>query len=92
MAEDGKTFLTCGLMPEAEFLASYERASGLKVDRKSVHWYKVYNAYMMATLSLATGYRVADGGKTHQDVLVAWLIGIGPMLLDEMRSLIEEGC
>ena len=92
MAEDGKTFLTCGLMPEAEFLASYERASGLKVDPKSVHWYKVYNAYMMATLSLATGYRVADGGKTHQDVLVAWLIGIGPMLLDEMRSLIEEGC
>lgn len=89
MAEDGKTFLTCGLMPEAEFIAAYEKASGLHVDAKAVHWYKVYNAYMMATLSLATGYRVADGGKTHQDVLVTWLIGIGPMLLDEMRSLIE---
>lgn len=90
LAEDGKTFLTCGLMPEAEFLAGYERASGLRIDPKAVHWYKVYNDYMMATLTLATGYRVADGGKTHQDVLVTWLMGIGSMLLEEMRTLIEE--
>ena len=90
LADDGKTFLTCGLMPEAEFLAGYERASGLSVNPRTVHWYKVYNDYMMATLTLATGYRVARGGKTHQDVLVTWLIGIGSMLLDEMRSLIEE--
>jgi aminoglycoside phosphotransferase (APT) family kinase protein len=91
MAEDGKTYLTCGLMPEAEFLEGYEKASGLRVDPKAVHWYKVYNDYMMATLTLATGYRVADGGKTHQDVLVTWLMGIGSMLQDEMRTLIEQG-
>lgn len=90
LADDGSTFLTCGLMPEPEFLADYERASGLAVNPRTVHWYKVYNAYMMATLSLATGYRVARGSKTHQDVLVTWLIGIGPMLLEEMRTLIEE--
>ena len=86
---DGKTFLTCGLMPETEFLEKYEAASGLKVDARSIRWHKVYNAYMMATLSLATGYRVAAGGKTHQDVLTTWLVGIGSMLLDEMRLLIE---
>ncbi len=91
MAEDGKTFLTCGLMPEAEFIAAYEKASGLKIDPAAVHWYKVYNDYMMATLTLATGYRIANGGKTHQDVLVTWLMGIGSMLLEEMRSLIEQG-
>ena len=90
MSEDGKTFLTSGLMPEAEFIAAYEKATGLSVIPKTVHWYKVYNAFMMATLSLATGYRAARGSKTHQDVLVTWLIGIGPMLLDEMRTLIEE--
>lgn len=90
MAEDGKTFLTCGLMPEPEFLAAYERASGKKIDPRKVHWYKVYNDYMMATLLFATGYRIARGGKTHQDVLVTWLMGIGYMLLEEMRSLIEE--
>jgi aminoglycoside phosphotransferase (APT) family kinase protein len=90
MAEDGRTFLTCGLMPENEFLESYEKASGLAVNRKAVHWYKVYNDYMMGTLSLATGYRCARGGKTHQDVLLAWLMGIGNMLCEEMRVLIEE--
>lgn len=90
VAEDGKTFLTCGLMPENAFIESYEQASGLRVNPKSVHWYKVYNAYMMVTLTLATGYRVARGGKTHQDVLVTWLMGISNMLLDEIRTLIEE--
>ena len=89
-AEDGKTYLTCGLMPEREFIDAYEKASGLRVDPKAVHWYKVYNGFMMGTLTLATGYRCARGGKTHQDVLLAWLMGIGNMLLDEMRVLIEE--
>lgn len=89
--EDGKTFLTCGLMPENQFLEAYEKVSGLKVNTRTMHWYKVYNDYMMATLILATGYRIAHGGKTHQDVLVTWLMGIGYMLLEEMRALIEQG-
>ena len=91
LAEDGKTFLTCGLMPEPQFLEAYERTSGLRVNLRTMHWYKVYNDYVMATLLLATGYRIAHGGKTHQDVLVTWLMGIGYMLLEEMRTLIEEG-
>ncbi|HEX5804994.1 MAG TPA: phosphotransferase family protein [Macromonas sp.] len=91
MAEDGKTPLVCGLMPEAEFYKAYEKASGLRVDPKTVHWYKVYNAYTIAILILATGYRIGRNGKTHQDILVTWLIGIGYMLCDEIRSLIEEG-
>lgn len=90
-ADDGKTFLVCGLIPEAEFLAAYEKASGLKVDAKTLHWYKVYNNYSIAILILATGYRAARNGKTHQDVLVTWLIGIGYMILDEIRELIEKG-
>lgn len=89
LAEDGKTFLTCGLLPETAFLDAYQEASGFKVNPKTVHWYKVYNDYMMATLLFATGFRIAHNGKTHQDVLVTWLMGIGYMLLEEMRSLIE---
>jgi aminoglycoside phosphotransferase (APT) family kinase protein len=90
-AEGGKSFLICGLMPEDEFLEAYERASGLQVDAKTVHWYKVYNDYVMGVLLLATGYRIARNGKTHQDVLVTWLLGIAYMLLEEMRTLIEKG-
>ena len=86
--QDG-TFLVCGLMPEAEFFAEYTRISGLSVCSKTVHWYKVYNSYSIAMLTLATGYRIARNGKTHQDVLVTWLIGIGYMIQDEIRTLIE---
>lgn len=91
MDDDGKTFLVCGLMPEAEFFEAYEKASGLTIDAKTIRWYKVYNAYTIAILTLATSYRIARNGKTHQDVLVTWLIGIGYMILDELRLLIEEG-
>jgi aminoglycoside phosphotransferase (APT) family kinase protein len=90
-ADNGKTFLVSGLMPESEFIESYERASGLKVDRKSLHYYQVFNAYSMVAMTLATSYRVARNGKSHQDILLAWLLGVGYMLLDEMRDLIEQG-
>ncbi len=90
-SEDGKTLLVSGLMGESEFLEAYEKASGLKVDRKSLHWYQVFNAYSMIGMTLATSYRVAHNGKSHQDILLAWLLGVGYMLLDEMRGLIEKG-
>jgi len=78
-------------MPENEFVESYEKASGMKVDRKSLHYYQVFNAYSMVAMTLATSYRVARNGKSHQDILLAWLLGVGYMLLDEMRDLIDKG-
>jgi len=91
MAEDGKTVLVSGLMPKDAFLEAYEKASGLSVDKKSLHYYQVFNAYAMVAMTLGTSYRVARNGKSHQDVLLAWLLGVGYMLLDEMRDLIEQG-
>lgn len=85
------TLLVCGLMPESEFFDEYQKASGRTVNKQTLHWYKVYNAYTIATLTLGTGYRIARNGKTHQDVLVTWLIGISSMLMDDMRTLIDEG-
>ena len=78
-------------MPESEFIESYERTSGLTVNRKSLHYYQVFNAYSMVAMTLATSFRVARNGKSHQDILLAWLLGVGYMLLDEMRDLIEQG-
>ncbi len=88
-ADADGTFLVCGLVPEAQFFEAYEKASGRRVNARTLHWYKVYNAYSMVTLTLGTGYRVARNGKTHQDVLVTWLMGISSMLLDDMRTLID---
>lgn len=56
-----------------------------------MHYYQVFNAYSMIAMTLGTSYRVAKNGKSHQDILLAWLLGVGYMLLDEVRSLIEEG-
>ena len=89
-SEDGKSLLVSGLMPENQLLEEYEKASGLKVDRKSLHWYQVYNAYSMIGMTLGTSYRVARNGKSHRDILLAWLLGVGYMLLDEVRTLIEK--
>jgi aminoglycoside phosphotransferase (APT) family kinase protein len=89
--DDQGTQLVCGLVPESEFFDRYAEAGGRHVDPKTLHWYKVYNAFSMVALTLGTGYRIARNGKTHQDVLVTWLMGISAMLMDEMRDLIERG-
>jgi aminoglycoside phosphotransferase (APT) family kinase protein len=87
--EDGKTFLACGLLPAAALFEAYENASGLPVNMKTLRFYQILNAYKMVVLAIATGLRVARG-KTHQDVLVHWIAGIGPMLTDELRTLLED--
>lgn len=90
MAEDGKTFLVGGFMPKDEFYAAYEKASGLTVDPKRLKFYDVFNTYKSANICLGTGSRVARSGKTHQDVLVAWLSGISYMVMNELRTQLEE--
>ena len=91
MDKTGKTPLVCSMLPQAEFFEAYEQASGSRVDPKALHWYKVYNNFSLAILIIGSGYRVARNAKTHQDVLLSWLTGIGYMVLDEMRSQIEQG-
>ena len=74
LAEDGKTFLISGLMSEPEFCEAYEKASGLRIDPKALTYYKIKNAYQLATLAVRTTDRVARGGKTQQDISGHWII------------------
>jgi aminoglycoside phosphotransferase (APT) family kinase protein len=76
--------------PKDEFFETYEKASGLTVDPKKLRFYEILNTYKAAGIVLATGYRIAKNGKTHQDVLVAWLLGIGYKVMDELRTTLEE--
>lgn len=91
LAEDGKTSLVCGMLPEPEFFAAYEQAAGVVVNPKTLHWYKVYNNYSLAIILIGSGYRVARNAKTHQDVLLAWLMGLGYVVLDELCDQLEQG-
>ena len=89
-AEDGTTFLVGGLMPKEAFFAAYEDASGLKIDRHALKYYDIFSNYRAVAITLATGYRAARNGKTHQDIVVAWLAGISYTLMDELRTQLEE--
>ena len=89
-SEDGRDFLVGGLMTEAEFCERYEKASGLALDQKRLTYYKVKNAYQIANLAIATTYRVSRGGKTHQDILVAWIMGAAYPAFEDLRKLLEE--
>ncbi len=88
-SEDGKTFLASGLMPVDEFLARYQQASGLTVDLAKLRYYRIFNCYQIVVTALASTHRVVRLGKTHQDVLIAWLeaAAFGPM--EELRREIE---
>jgi aminoglycoside phosphotransferase (APT) family kinase protein len=86
LAEDGQTLLVNGMLPLAQFYAAYERATGLIVDPVRIRYFGVYNAWVAAIVCIATGYRAAKGGKSHQDVVLTWLNGIGGMLLAQLHQ------
>ncbi|MCK9285354.1 MAG: phosphotransferase family protein [Rhodocyclaceae bacterium] len=88
--EDGKTFLVGGFTPKDEFFAAYEKASGLKVVPETLKYYDIFGKYKSVVICMASAFRVPRNGKSHQDIVVAWLGGIGYLLLDELRTQLEE--
>lgn len=89
-AEDGHTFLVGGMYPEAEFFRRYEQESGLNVIPSVLQYYRIYNAYRVAVNLIASAYRVASGEKTHQDLLLVWIMGMGYRVLADLHALLEE--
>jgi len=89
-AEDGKTFLVSGLLPEDEFFRHYEDVSGLTIDPKRISYFRVFNTFVSTVHMFASAYRVAHQSKTQQDIVVAWLAMVGHAALGNLRSLLEE--
>lgn len=89
LAEDGETFLVGGLVPRERFLTDYQAATGLPVDMEKLRYWDIFNSFKSIAIVLGTGVRVSALGKTHQDVLVAWLSGIGYPLLEDLRAQLE---
>lgn len=76
-SEDGQTYYVCGLIPRDEFYDRYQEASGLSVDREKLAYYSILNCYQIIGSVMATGYRVAKLGKSHQDVMLTRVKGDG---------------
>ena len=89
-AEDGTTFLASGLLPAEILFERYEQVSGLPVDPQRLRYFRVYNDFASCVHMLATAWRVARHGKTHQDVVVAWLAMIGNVIAGGLRNTLEE--
>jgi aminoglycoside phosphotransferase (APT) family kinase protein len=87
---DGKTGLLGGLLPEEAFYEAYEKASGFRFVPQAAQYYKVLNSVKIIAVCMASCYRSARGGKGHQDVLTAWMIGVGYLALEDLRRLLEE--
>ena len=88
-SEDGKTFLASGIAPIAELLDRYQEASGLSVDPERLRYYTIFNCYQIVVTALASSYRVVRLGKTHQDVLIAWIEAAAFGAMEELRRELE---
>lgn len=87
---DSGDYLVTGLCTEAEFLERYEEVSGLPVDRRRLTYYKVANTYQLLVATLATAYRIAGLGKTHQDVMLSWVKGMVPVLSRQLLNFLQK--
>lgn len=87
--EDG-TYYVCGLVPMEEFFDRYEQASGLKVDHQRLDYYRILNGFQILVSTIATNYRVARLGKSHQDILLARVRGLAPSVALDLARMLKE--
>lgn len=84
--ESGKDLLVCGLLPLAEFLHEYERASGLSVDPVRLNFYTILSRFQQVVTVLGTSYRVVHLQKSHQDILLSRIESAAYVLMEELRQ------
>lgn len=83
-------YLCSNLMTAEEFIGSYEEATGRKVDRKVLRFYRVLLSWSVVAMA-SNGLTAASRHHNHQDILLTWLSLVSPPLLDELtRLLLEE--
>jgi aminoglycoside phosphotransferase (APT) family kinase protein len=87
---DDGVYYSSGLLTRKDFIAEYERASGLKVNPRTLHFYELFAAYKCLVIIWATGPRVARLQYSHQDVLLTWMAAIGHFYHSELCRLLRE--
>jgi aminoglycoside phosphotransferase (APT) family kinase protein len=87
--QDGREYV-CGLLPRDELVATYEEASGRRVDSVTLRWYEIYNAYKCMAITLATSVKAARDGANHQDVMLSWLGPVGYRFATELCTMLAD--
>jgi aminoglycoside phosphotransferase (APT) family kinase protein len=83
-------YLVCGLIPLDEFFAEYTKVSGLPVDPERLRFYQVLNCFTIIVSTMASNYRIARLGKSHQDILLTRVEGLVPVISRELITLLKE--
>jgi aminoglycoside phosphotransferase (APT) family kinase protein len=87
--EQGET-LICGLMEQSRFLAAYEQESGLPVDRQRLDYFTVFMLWKAIILLLGAGLRAGIGLRSHQNVLMTWVGGLGYPFSSTLRRMMQR--
>jgi aminoglycoside phosphotransferase (APT) family kinase protein len=72
-----------------ELLDAYEAASGRAIDAATLHYYELFWAYKVYICTVGTASCVARAQHSHQDLVLATLAGMSPLLLQLMCDLLE---
>ena len=59
------------------------------MDPDRLRYYTIFNCYQIVVTALASSYRVVRLGKTHQDVLIAWIEAAAFGAMEELRRELE---
>ena len=82
-------YLVCGLIPIAEFYARYEERSGLTVDPERLRFFEVLNCVGMIVSTLASAARIVRLGRSHQDIILARVEGMVPVISRRLATLLS---
>ena len=82
--------LASSLLPEAEFLALYERLSGNAVDPERLFYYRIFSYYKIVVIAVATSLRIAHGRRTHLDAMMNFASGLGYIGISELNRLLDR--
>ena len=82
--------LASSLLPEAEFLALYERLSGNPVDPERLFYYRIFSYYKIVVIAVATSLRIAHGRRTHLDAMMNFASGLGYIGISELNRLLDR--
>lgn len=89
-AGESGEFLNSGLVETEQFIADYERISGLTVNRDRLNYYMVYALYWSVISLIGTAPRNADLRMTQLDVMYNFIYpGLGAYFSKELNRLVS---
>lgn len=87
--DDGR-YWVCGLIPLEEFFDRYTDVSGLPVDPDRLRFYQVLCCFVIIVSTMASNYRIARLGRSHQDILLTRVEGMVPVISRVLIDLLAD--